>query len=173
MSISLHTAIIGTHLQLLPALAGILDKTEAYCAENGMEPTSLTEASLAPDMWPFCKQVFEACRHSAGAVESLGVGWFSPDMTPAPTDFASLKQRVADAIAYLEGIDADYLDSIAGNDMNFKFGEKIIPFTVSDFMLSFSLPNFYFHTNAAYENLRVKGLEVGKLDYIGRFRTKR
>jgi len=173
MSVSLHTAIIGTHLQLLPALAGLVEKAEAYCAEKGLEPASLTEASLAPDMWPFSKQVFESCRHSAGAVESLGKGEFSPDITPAPSDFASLKQRVAEAIAYLEGIDADYLDSIAGNDMHFKFGEKIIPFTVADFMLSFSLPNFYFHTNAVYQNLRAKGLEVGKLDYIGRFRTKK
>jgi hypothetical protein len=39
--------------------------------------------------------------------------------------------------------------------------------------LSFSLPNFYFHTSIAYGLLRSKGVALGKRDFLGRMRIKR
>ena len=33
-------------------------------------------------------------------------------------------------------------------------------------MLSFSIPNFYFHTTTLYGILRQQGVPVGKLDYL-------
>ena len=35
------------------------------------------------------------------------------------------------------------------------------------FLVSFSLPNFYFHVTTAYDILRHSGLEIGKRDFIG------
>ena len=45
-------------------------------------------------------------------------------------------------------------------------------FTVENFVLSFSLPNFYFHATTAYDILRSKGAPLGKLDYMGALRLK-
>nr|WP_296384960.1 DUF1993 family protein [Reyranella sp.] len=48
-----------------------------------------------------------------------------------------------------------------------------LPFTVEGFLLSFSLPNFYFHATLAYTILRTKGVvPLGKRDYLGRLRSK-
>jgi hypothetical protein len=47
-----------------------------------------------------------------------------------------------------------------------------MPFTAEDFILTFSLPNFYFHTSSAYAILRNQGLAVGKMDYLGKLRLK-
>ena len=45
-------------------------------------------------------------------------------------------------------------------------------FTVEDFLLSFSIPNLHFHATTAYDILRMKGVPLGKRDYLGRIRVK-
>jgi hypothetical protein len=39
-------------------------------------------------------------------------------------------------------------------------------------LLSFSLPNFYFHAVTAYNILRTRGVPLGKRDYEGVLRTQ-
>jgi len=172
MSISLYSASVETYLQTLPAVAGLIDKAEAWCRENGLPDTALTEASLAPDMWHFAKQVMVVAAHSAGTIRALAGGTFGPDLSPAPTDFASLRAAITDAIAYLRSVDPAEVNARAGQDMNFVFGERRMPFTAETFVLSFSLPNFFFHASAAYAILRAKGLPVGKGDFLGALRMR-
>ena len=40
-------------------------------------------------------------------------------------------------------------------------------FTGINYLLQYSLPNFYFHTTTAYAILRSNGVELGKGDFIG------
>jgi uncharacterized protein len=35
------------------------------------------------------------------------------------------------------------------------------------FLNNFVLPNFYFHVTTAYDLLRHKGIQIGKMDYMG------
>ena len=39
--------------------------------------------------------------------------------------------------------------------------------------MSFSLPNLHFHATTAYDILRLKGVALGKRDYLGQPRLKR
>ena len=39
-------------------------------------------------------------------------------------------------------------------------------------MLSFSLPNLHFHATTAYDMLRMKGVPLGKRDYLNGLRLK-
>lgn len=172
MPFSLYHATVGAYLQILPSVAGLVTKAEAHCAEHGLAAEALTGASLAPDMWPFAKQVFECGHHSARAIEGVRAGVFSPEFDPAPTDFAALHKQIADARAMLEGIDPAEIDGMVGRDMRFEFGTRRMDFTAEDFLLTFSMPNFFFHSTAAYAVLRNQGLKVGKLDYMGRPRLK-
>ena len=57
--------------------------------------------------------------------------------------------------------------------MRFAFGERQADFTAENFLLSFSLPNFYFHATTTYAILRWKGLPLGKRDFTGRLRLKK
>ena len=54
----------------------------------------------------------------------------------------------------------------------FRMGQIEWTFTAEDFILSFSLPNFYFHVTTLYDLFRIKGLEIGKLDFAGVLRIK-
>jgi hypothetical protein len=45
-------------------------------------------------------------------------------------------------------------------------------FTAENYLLSFALPNFFFHATAAYAILRSRGLPLGKRDFLGGLRLK-
>lgn len=172
MSVSLHTVIIGTYQQILPQVAGLVSKAEEHCKANGLDATALGDARLAEDMWPFAKQVFECGHHSARAIEGVRAGVFGPEIDPVPSDFAALHQEIADSLALVNAVEPGELDAIAERDMRFEFKTTVMPFTVSEFLLSFNLPNFYFHATSAYAILRNQGLKIGKMDFMGRPRMK-
>jgi len=172
VTVSLHTAVVGAYLQTLPKIAALVDKAEAHCRDNNLPDEALTGACIAPDMWPFAKQVISCTDHSARAIACLEAGVFGPNLDPAPTDFASLRTSVEEAISQLEAVDPAALDARADDDMRFEFGTRVMPFTVADFLLTFSLPNFYFHATSAYAVLRNQGLAVGKMDFLGPMRLK-
>ena len=65
------------------------------------------------------------------------------------------------------------VNQLVGRDMVFKLGERQLPFKAEDFLMSFSMPNFYFHSTTAYDLLRMVGVPVGKMDYLGKLRLKR
>jgi len=172
MPFSLYHASVGAYLQILPSIAGLIGKAEAHCQANGLPAEALTGTRLADDMWPFAKQVFECAHHSARAIEGVRAGVFGPEIEPAPLDFASLHKEIADARALLEGVDPAEIDGMIGRDMRFEFGTRRMDFTVEDFLLTFSLPNFYFHATSAYGVLRNQELKIGKMDYLGKLRLK-
>ena len=44
---------------------------------------------------------------------------------------------------------------------------KELSFSGQNYLLTFVLPNLFFHVTAAYAILRHNGVEVGKTDYLG------
>ena len=172
MAFSLYAATVPSYLQILGAVSGLIDKAEAFCTEQKIAPADLIQARLAEDMLPFAYQVKSTAVHSLGAIEGVRQGVFSPDMTPPPDTFAALKARLAQATSALQAVKPAEIESFIGRDMCFKFGERRIDFTAENFLLSFSLPNFYFHAATAYDILRWKGVKIGKRDFMGRLAIK-
>ncbi|MGJ3628929.1 DUF1993 domain-containing protein [Sphingomonas sp. MMS24-JH45] len=173
MTLSLHEAVVPSMLQILGSVNGMLDKLEAFAAERGVDPATLIDARLAPDMLPFGYQVKSCTEHSGGALTKVREGRFTPSRAPWPTDLPGLRARVADAMATLKAVDSTELDAIADRPMSFEMGEMKLPFTVATFLLSFSQPNFYFHATTAYDVLRAQGVKLGKTDFLGRLRVAR
>jgi len=172
MSFSLYSATIPSYQQTLGAVAGLLVTAEAFCAEKQLAPAEIIEARLAEDMLPFAYQVKSTAVHSLGSIEGVRRGVFSPDTTPPPQTFAALKARIAETRTALEAIQPAEIEGFMGRDMRFEFREHRLEFTVENFLLSFSLPNFYFHAATAYDILRWKGAPLGKRDFMGRLRLK-
>jgi uncharacterized protein len=172
MALSLYDTTIPCFRQTLGAVAGLLVTAESFCAEKGVEPKEIIEARLAEDMLPFAYQVKSTAVHSLGAIEGVRRGVFSPDMTPPPQTFTALRSRIAETLAALETIQPAEMEAFMGRDMRFEFRERRLEFTAENFLLSFSLPNFYFHAATAYDVLRWKGAHIGKRDFMGRLRLK-
>ena len=72
----------------------------------------------------------------------------------------------------LIALDRDEMEGFIGRPMRFQFGENHMDFLAEEFLLSFSQPNFYFHAATAYDILRMKGVPIGKRDYMGQMRLK-
>ena len=173
MAISLYAATIPSYQQILGAVARLLGGAEHFCAERSIAPEDIIQARLAPDMLPFAYQVKSTAVHSIGAIEGVRRGSFSPDLAPPPETFPALKARIATTLDALDRIDPTEVEGFVGRDMCFVFGERRLDFTAENFLLSFSLPNFYFHASTTYDILRWKGMPIGKRDFTGRLRIKK
>ena len=169
MPLTLHEALVPSWLQLLNAALGWLDKAAA----SNMTEEEVLSARLIEDMLPFSYQVKAMTFHSQGAIEGVRAGVFRPRFKdPNSSSLAELRSTLEGAVSFLNGLTEADLEDLLGRDMRFEVGEKRLDFTAEDFLLSFSQPNFYFHATTAYGILRMKGVNVGKLDYLGRLRLK-
>jgi hypothetical protein len=79
---------------------------------------------------------------------------------------------VSGAREALQKLNPAEVNALEGRDVVFKFRSFEMPFTVENFLMSFSLPNFYFHATTAYDILRNKGVPLGKRDFMGQMRLK-
>ncbi len=170
--ISLYTATVPAFLQIIAASQGVVAKGLAFAAEQGIDPATLVEARLAPDMLPFAYQIQSLRTHSIGGIEGVRAGEFHPYRGPVPADFAGLIALLDDTAAALAALDPAAVDGLAGADVAFVFGNFRMDYTGADFLLSFSLPNFHFHASIAYAILRGAGVPLGKRDFLGRPRIK-
>jgi hypothetical protein len=99
-------------------------------------------------------------------------GVFGPP-PPAPAyDYPALQTLVADTLETLRKVSPAEVNALEGRDVAFQIRDVKMPFTAEGFLLSFSLPNFYFHATTAYDILRMKGVPIGKRDYMGPMRLK-
>ncbi len=170
MSISLFDATVTNYLQVLNSTAGLLNKGKSYCEENSIDLSAITETRLIEDMNPFQFQVISVVHHSLGALKGLDTGEFAPPAGYGDPDYGGLQDLLSQAVSQVASFDADTVNGWAGKTLTFKLGSNEIPFTAENYVLSFSLPNFYFHAATTYDVLRMKGVPLGKRDYIGAMR---
>lgn len=173
MPISLHAAFVPSALQMLGTCDQLIDKAEGWCGDTGCDHQEAIGARLHADMLPFSYQVKSVAAHSAGAIDGVRKGVFSPDLSPPPTDFAGLRSAIAAARAGLDAVTEAEMEGFVGRPMRFEMGDFKLDFTAEDFLLSFSQPNLYFHAATAYNILRMRGVALGKRDFLGQLRIQR
>jgi hypothetical protein len=166
----LFEAFVPTARQIVKSGHAALAKGEAFCAEKGTAPQTLIDLSLAPDMASLPFQVFSVVHHTAGAIAGARAGVFKPARPEPGLDFAGLKALLHDADTALAAVTADEMAALADKPLVFSLGERQMPFVVSDFLMSFSQPNFFFHASMLYAILRHGGVPLGKIDFLGQIR---
>jgi hypothetical protein len=172
MSISFYEASVANYVQTLGAATGVLSKGLAHCKDKGIDPQSIVETRLAPDMLPFSFQIFSIVHHSLGALDGIKAGVFKPPPPRDPHSYEQLQALVASTLDQLKALTPDAVNTLEGNDLVFELGKMQMPFTAKGFLFSFSLPNFYFHAATTYDILRSKGVPLGKRDFMGQMRLK-
>lgn len=173
MPISLHAAFVPSALQMLGTCDHLIAKAKAWCEETGCAESELVGCRIHEEMFPLAYQLKSVVVHTAGAIEGVRAGVFHPDLTPPPEDFAGLSAKIAAAREVLTALDEGEMEGWIGQPMRFEFRDYRMDFTAEDFLLSFSQPNFYFHAATAYDILRMKGVSVGKRDFLGAVRLQR
>ena len=172
MAISLYDGSVKSYLQTLAAVSGFLDRGLAYCREKNLDPEEIVETRLYPDMLPFRFQVQSVVHHSLGAIEGIKNGVFRPPADLPAHDYLALQALIVGAGDALKNLMPAAINAYEGGTVIFEFRNNSLPFTTEEFLLSFSLPNFHFHATTAYDILRIKGVPLGKRDYLGTLRLK-
>ena len=167
MSLSMYDASLPLFIRMLGNLSAILHKAEAYAAERKIEPGVLLNARLAPDMYPLLRQVQIASDSVKGCAARLA-GIDIPSYADSESSFAELQARIAKTQAFLGSVTAAQLAGSEGKSITLNFPGMELKFTGQEYLLHFVLPNFYFHLTTAYAILRHNGLDIGKMDFLGR-----
>ena len=185
MTISLYDLSVPTFLQTMRALSGCLDRAVRHCADSGADPDDFVRASLYPDMAPFHFQIEAVTHHAVWGVKAVMTGAFAPPPLVGAMPFTDLRAMVGQAVTALEAFTPDELNAWSGKNLSIEiyrpvdeenrstssWAPRTFAFTSETFLLSYSLPNFYFHAVTAYDILRTRGVPIGKGDYEGQLRA--
>jgi hypothetical protein len=151
--------------KLLRGVDGWLDKAVAYAATKKFDANTLLQARLAPDMFPFVRQVQAVCDQAKYAVGRT-TGKDMPANPDTETTIDELKKRVASVLSYLDGFsEADFKDLGSRTVTTPRWEGKHM--TATNYFIEHAQPNFFFHLGMAYAVLRHNGVDVGKRDYLG------
>ena len=165
MAMSMYSASVPVFQHMLRNLAHILDKAEANAQARKFDPSVLTTYRLAPDMLPFTRQVLIACDAAKNGVARVS-GVEAPKFEDNESTFADLKARIQKTLDYLQKVPASALDGTEDKDVTFPVGPNTRTMKGQAYLLTWVMPNFYFHTVTAYDILRHNGVELGKRDYL-------
>ncbi len=128
---------------------------------------NLSALRLAPDMFNLLRQVCEANRHATIACALLA-GHTPPAVAENDTDIAGLKARITAAIDFVQSVPRAAVDASGDREVVFTFRSGATrTFSGRSLLLTFSLPQFFFHVTTAYDILRHAGVPLAKPDYLG------
>lgn len=167
MSISMVQASVDVFIPYLQNLAALLDRAAAHAERRRIDPAVLLGMRLAPDMFNLTRQICEANRHVMLGCALLA-GEPAPAVLETEADMAELKRRIGAAIAYVKGLPEDTIEASAEREVIFTFRNGATrAFTGRSLLLTFTLPQFFFHVTTAYDILRHAGVELIKKDFLG------
>ena len=166
MTISMYQASVPVYLQYLNSISAVLDKGAAFAEAKKIDPAVLLQTRLYPDMHPLVKQVQIFTDQATRGVSRLA-GVEPPPFPDTEANFADLKARIAKAIAHVQSFTPEQIDGSEGRDIVMKTPRGDLTFKGLQYLLGFSLPNFFFHATTTYAVLRHVGVEIGKMDFMG------
>lgn len=167
MTVSLYTASVPVFQQMLGSLGDVLAKSQAHAAEKKIEPAALLQTRLFPDMLPLTRQVQIACDFARGVSARLA-GIEVPKTEDKETSFEELQALIAQTQAFIAGLAPAQFEGGEAREIVTRPGTpKEKRFTGSAYLLTYGLPQFFFHVTTAYALLRHSGVEIGKKDYMG------
>jgi hypothetical protein len=167
MTLSMYQASVPVFLRGLENLKAILAKGAAHAEAKKIDPAVFVNARLAPDMLHLARQVQIASDAAKGCTARLAGGEI-PSFPDTETTFPELEARVAKTIDFVKSFTAVQIDGSEERTCILKTRNDEIKLRGQDYLFKLALPNFFFHVTTAYDILRHNGVELGKMDYLGR-----
>ena len=167
MTLSLCEASVDVFVQYLGNLSALPDHAAAHARAKNVDPAILLNLRLAPTMYELTRQVGEANRHAVVACALLA--GCEPHAFPlTEPDIAELKSRIAAAIGFVQGLPRAEIDRAPDKEVVFTFKNGATrKFTGRSLLLTFSVPQFFFHVTTTYDILRHAGVDLAKKDFLG------
>ena len=166
MALSMYDVSVPVFIRALTNLSAILEKGAAHAKAQGMDAAELIQTRLIADMDPLPAQIQCASDAAKGCAARLA-GLETPSFPDTEATFPELQERIAKTIGYLKTIRPEQFEGSETRTVELKLRHGPITFDGKNYLLGFALPNFYFHVTTAYDILRHKGVQIGKMDFLG------
>lgn len=161
----MHYAMFGQWKKMLGQLDKWLGTAATFATEKKFDPNLFLTFRLAPDQFPFVRQVQAACDTAKVAAARLS-GKEAPVHEDNEQTIADLQTRVRAVIAYLDGFgEKDFAEAASKSITQPRWEGRVM--TGTAYFLEHAMPNFFFHLTHAYAILRHNGVPIGKRDYLG------
>ncbi|MGY3615291.1 DUF1993 domain-containing protein [Bradyrhizobium sp. USDA 10063] len=167
MTISVYEAPVGVFVPYLGNLSGLIDHASTYAKARNFDPVVLLGMRLYPNMYSLRQQVAEANRHAIACCallaghEPITFGDIEPDLD-------ELQRRIAATIDFVQSLPRAAIDGAGDKEVVFTFKSGAQrTFTGRSLLLTFSVPQFFFHVTTAYDILRHAGVDLVKKDFLG------
>jgi hypothetical protein len=166
MSSLLYSMAMDTLVPMLGTLSTLLDKGAEHMRSKGQKPDTLTEARLAPDMFPFIRQVQIVC-DQAKIIAARLTGEEPPRFEDNEQTLDDLKARIGRTLDYVKSVPASAYQGAEQRRVSFPLmDDLVLDMDGVQYLRDWGLPNFYFHVVTAYDILRNQGVPIGKKDYL-------
>ena len=167
MPISMFDACVPPIAHALKNLSDILQKGAAHAEARKIDPSVLVTARLFPDMFPLSRQIQIATDQGKGGPARLA-GMEPPKYEDNETTFPALIARIDRTVSFVETFRRDQIDGSEERKITLVAGPRTLNFAGLPYLTHFVLPNLYFHSTTAYNILRHNGVEIGKMDFLGK-----
>jgi len=168
MTLSLHRITVPVYDQMLTNLDFVLERGAEFADEKGLPEAELLERRFAPDMFTLSHQVDRACFHARLAVAKLA-GIEPPALPEAlAADIADVRARIADTLSFIRGVAPEAMDGDIEREITItvRLGDLTLP--AIDYVQQIAQAQVYFHCTTAYDLLRAEGVQIGKIDFLGK-----
>jgi hypothetical protein len=167
VTISLYEASVGVFVPYLGNLSVLLDHASAHAEARNIDPAVLLNMRFSPTMYSLKQQVGEANRHATVA-SALLAGRAPHAFSDTEPDIPELKSRISAAIDFVQGLPRAEIEAATDKEVAFTFKNGAQrKFTGKSLVLTFSVPQFFFHVTTAYDILRHAGVDIAKKDFLG------
>jgi uncharacterized protein len=167
MKSSMYQTSVPVFIRVLNNLIAILEKAAAHAEARKIDPTVLLNARLFPDMFPLTRQVQLVADTAISGVARIA-GTEVPAHENSETSFAELVARARTAISQLETFKPEQLDGSEDKTITWQTRSSTRSMQGLPYLVNHVVPNVFFHTTTAYNILRHNGVELGKMDFLGR-----
>jgi hypothetical protein len=167
MKISMYDATVKPSIRMMANLGALLEKAAQHAEARKIDPEVFVNARLAPDMFPLARQVQVASDSAKmGAARLAGV--VAPSFEDNEKTLPELVERTRKTTRFLETLKPEQFEGAEGRAVRWKSRSTEREMQGLHYLLHQMLPNVYFHCTTAYDILRHNGVELGKMDYLGR-----
>ena len=165
----MYAASVPVLEQMLGALRDVLAKAASHAEANKIEADALLQARLFPDQFALLRQVQVACDFAKGIAARLA-DVEVPTVADEERTFDDLQARIANTLAFIAGLPPQRFEGSEEREVVVQPGKpRERRFTGERYLLSYGLPQFFFHVTTAYSILRHNGVPIGKRDYMGTY----
>ena len=166
MKISMHAMSHGVFKKALLQLQHVMEKAVANAKARNFDTSVLVNARLAPDMFPFAKQIQLTSDFAKNSMARLAATE-APKFEDNETTMDELIARVKKTLDYIGSVPESALEGSETRDIKIPLRDRTVEFKGLAFLQYWALPNFFFHHVTAYNLLRHNGVDIGKRDFLG------